>query len=185
MHGGLTHPRGLNAYSSSTVRPYHPYRGSHITHCKEENLHRMNDLNGLLESALDESQRESTTQTKVEKPQLSKSERVRLYLKQHPGVRNKDVVAALSHHGVKAADVANVKAQLKRKAEKNKGKSEPAAAKSAPVAAETAAPADSSNSIDATVGLDVLELGMEFIRKSGGVNEAQHVLNLIRRIRQI
>jgi len=151
----------------------------------------MNDLNGLLEQAIEDNGSTPTESAVTTKQELSKSGRIRLYMKQHPGVRNKDIVKALSHHGIKAADVANVKSQMKRKAAKQAGKSagtsKTAVTATAGTRATTPAPADVATvaTIDATVGLDVLEEGMEFIRKAGGINEAQHVLNLIRRIRSM
>ena len=113
---------------------------------------------------------------------MSKSARVRQYLEEHPEARNKDVAEALAPHGVRPADVANAKAQMKRKAAKEapaKAAATPKSVASKP--AETAA----EPTIDATIQLDLLEAGMEFIRKAGGVNEAQHVLNIVRRIRSL
>lgn len=114
----------------------------------------------------------------VESKPLSKSARVREYLKEHPNARNKEVAKILSQYGVRPADVANVKAILKKKAELN------------PVAqTEPPSSAPSSNAasamIDASVQLDLLENGIEFVRKAGGVNEALHVLGVIRRIRSL
>lgn len=138
----------------------------------------MNDLNSLLDYAVEET---PTKPPKMSEKDISKSERIRLYMKQHPGVRNKDVVSALSHHGVKAADVANVKSQLKRKAAKKvRTKSPPAPSSSTPAkSSEPAAP------VDASIGLGILEAGVAFVETAGGVAEAQHVLNVIKRIRAI
>lgn len=123
---------------------------------------------------------------------MSKSERVRRYLADHPEARNKDVAEKLAQYGVTAADVGNVKAQLKKKGGSVRGSKRastatPAASK--PQAATAAAkPAASNSAVDdlnAELGFDVIEAGVEFVKKAGGLNEAQHVLNLIRRIRNI
>lgn len=113
---------------------------------------------------------------------LSKSARVREFLEQHPGARNRDVAEALSSHGVTAADVANVKTQLKRKQEKA-GRMVKPKANAKPAAEAPSTPA--SPQLDATIQIDLLEAGVEFIRKAGGINEAQHVLGMIRRIQQL
>ena len=114
---------------------------------------------------------------------LSKSERIRRYMKENPEARNVDIAEALTEHGVTAADVASVKTQLKKKEEKrgalHSRNGSTASAKAAPASGSPAAEV----AIEAQVGLDVLEDGMEFIRKAGGMNEAQHILNVIRRIR--
>ena len=113
---------------------------------------------------------------------MSKSARVRQYLEDHPEARNKDIAEALAPHGVRPADVANTKAQMKRKAAKN---SPPKPAAAAASVAPKSPESSSEPTIDATIQLDLLEAGMEFIRKAGGVNEAQHVLNIVRRIRSL
>lgn len=142
----------------------------------------MNDLNSLLEHAVEDT---SPKPSKKNENSISKSERIRLYMKQHPGIRNKDIVSALSHHGVKAADVANVKSQMKRKAAK-KGKSKsPVKTKSAPATPIAATSAESPAGLDATIGLGVIEAGIAFVENAGGIAEAQHVLNVIKRIRSI
>lgn len=117
-----------------------------------------------------------------EKP-ISKSSRVREFLEEFPESRNKDIADALAEYGVRAADVANVKAQLKKKADKKaRNKATHAAANAAPAAAiKLAAVPD----IDATIELSLLETGVEFVRKAGGINEALHVLGVIRRIRSL
>ena len=45
---------------------------------------------------------------------LSKAQRIRLYMENNPGSRNKDIVEALKGFSVTAADVANVKSIAKR-----------------------------------------------------------------------
>ena len=113
---------------------------------------------------------------------VSKSARVREFLEQHPEARNKDVAEALSGYGVRAADVANVKANLRKKAEKAGKASKPKASKQEAPKKE---PAAADPVIDASIQLDLLEAGVEFVRRAGGLNEALHVLGVIRRIRSL
>ncbi|MEM9826030.1 MAG: hypothetical protein AAF958_05550 [Planctomycetota bacterium] len=119
------------------------------------------------------------TEPEIKKP-ISKSARVREYLAAHPHAQNKDVASALSGYGVRPADVANVKAILKRKAD---GGSSPAKKKK--VAAKPAVTAADPPQLDATIQLDMLDAGVEFIKKAGGINEAQHLIRLISRIRSL
>lgn len=116
---------------------------------------------------------------------MSKSARVREYLSEHPEARNRDVAEALSQYGVKAADVANVKANLRKKEAKAGKSSKPAKSSSAASPSSGKSEADAVAMIDASIQLDLLEAGVEFVRKAGGVNEAQHVIGVIRRIRSL
>jgi hypothetical protein len=120
--------------------------------------------------------------------QMSKSQRVRDYLEQFPEARNKDIAEALSKYGVRPADVANTKAQMKkREAKSGKKKTASSKEKVAAVAAavsQVKAPTTLPE-IDASVQLHLLEAGVEFVRKAGGINEAQHILGVIRRIRSL
>ena len=115
---------------------------------------------------------------------LSKSERIRRYLGRHPEARNRDVVDALDRYGVTAGDVSNVKRQLRNKAEESPAPARPAAA-----AASSPSPSpvadESTPEVDASIRLDVLDAGIEFVRKAGGYNEAQYVLSVIRRIQSL
>lgn len=111
---------------------------------------------------------------------ISKSARVREYLDKNPQARNKEVAVALADFGVRPADVANVKAILKKKGDSNEATSPRVASTSA-----TPSPGAASALIDASIQLDLLEAGIEFVRQAGGVNEAQHVLGVIRRIRSL
>jgi hypothetical protein len=116
--------------------------------------------------------------------QMSKSQRVRDYLEEHPEARNKDIADALEKYGVRPADVANTKAQMKKREAKS-GKKKPSASKeklSAAAIAE-AKPVATLPEIEVAVQLHLLEAGVEFVRKAGGVNEALHVIGVIRRIR--
>ena len=133
---------------------------------------------------------------------LSKSERIRRFLSDHPESRNKDVAEALASHGVKPADVGNVKQQLKKKAEKGNTGAGPsrrgrppktgagAAAKAIAGAKESnetpiGSLSNGNNSLDVAIGLDVLDSGIEFVKKSGGVSEAMYALNVIKRIKSL
>lgn len=126
---------------------------------------------------------------------LSKSERIRRFLRQHPEARNRDVVEALLAYGVTAADVGNVKNLLRKKEgggkpakgmRGGKGRVAPQA-KDAPVKAAVPAPGAGRGVAAATAefGFDSIEAGVEFIQKVGGLDEAQQILNLIRQIRSI
>ena len=150
----------------------------------------MSDLNSLIDNqsasaqaATSTSEAESSPATVSEpKKKISKSERIRQYMRQYPEARNKDISAALAQHGVTAADVGNVKTQLKQKAAKERQAASTTATRETSTAAIGTGPQTGS---DATIGMDVLEAGVEFIRKAGGINEAQYTLTLIRRIRSL
>ena len=150
----------------------------------------MSDLNSLIDNqsapapaASSTPATESSPATASEpKKKISKSERIRQYMRQHPEARNKDISAALAQHGVTPADVGNVKTQLKQKAAKERQAVSPTPRTETSTAAIGTAPQTDS---DATIGMDVLEAGVEFIRKAGGINEAQYTLTLIRRIRSL
>ncbi len=148
----------------------------------------MNDLNALVETAVKSAPHNAPKPSATNEAAISKSERVRRYLIQHPESRNKDVVQALAKFGVTVADVGNAKNQLKKKASKSaQGKRTATVVKSNADKASTAKiPSEPKPVIlDASIGLDVLEAGIEFINKAGGLNEAQYALNVIRRIKSI
>ena len=138
---------------------------------------------------------------------MSKSRRIREYLEAHPDARNRDVVTALEPFGVKAADVANVKAQ-----QKQRSGAEPAAAadgqpdaKAAPVAkrgrpkgarkarsaSATPAPAAKRTSSaaratsPAEIGLSEVDAAIQFIEQAGGIERARQIIDLVDRIRQM
>lgn len=150
----------------------------------------MNSLEQLVEDAAEAkgfnmAEHDRTT-AESDKP-ISKSARIRDFMKQNPEARNVDIAKALEVYGVKTADVANVKAQLKRKAGKpGKSKMNVRAVKTnKPDVAAAPANEAAEPAIEATIQLDLLESGVEFIRKAGGINEAIHVLGVIRRIRSL
>lgn len=116
---------------------------------------------------------------------ISKSARARDYIESNPDASRKDIVAALEIYGVTMADVANAKAAIKKKNEKKKvPKAKPTSSMNSVATKSETKPA-SQPSIDATIQLDLLEAGLDFIRKSGGINEAQHILSVVRRIRSL
>ncbi|MGB7325551.1 MAG: hypothetical protein WBD31_11825 [Rubripirellula sp.] len=130
-------------------------------------------------------------------PTISKSQRIRDYIAANPEARNKDIVTALDSFGIKVGDVASVKSKLKQQADKPAAKRrgrpkgpKKSGSKGASVSSPTkstmnpARPA-SATPTDATVGIEVLEECVEFIRKAGGINQAQNALDLIRRIRSL
>jgi len=116
------------------------------------------------------------------KQSISKVQRVRDYLGQNSAAKSRDVVTALTKFGVTSADVANAKTALKKKGKKTKRRSTKSASKRAQSKPRSA---QARVSIDARIELDLLEKGIEFFDKAGGMNEAQHVLNLINRIRSL
>jgi hypothetical protein len=103
---------------------------------------------------------------------LSKAQRIRSYLESHPEVRNKDVVSALDKYGVKAADVANVKSQMK-KAETS---AEPAKRTARSTASQSA---DNGPSLN----LKHLEAAVDFVALVGSVQAAQHLLIIVDRVK--
>jgi hypothetical protein len=141
----------------------------------------MNDLNSLVDEAAKSAGVDISSVSSTSSKNKSKSERVREYIAKHPEARNKEIAAALAKYSVSAADVGNVKTQLKKKAGKNASpaKSQSEAKPSSPSVAKK------DVLIDATIGLDVLDAGIEFINKAGGLNEAQYALNVIRRIKSL
>jgi len=111
-------------------------------------------------------------------------QRVRDYLSQNPAARNQDVVAALSTFGVTSADVANAKTAMKKKSKKAKRRTSKSASKSKQTQRKPSS-GNATVSVDAKIELDLLETGVEFVRKAGGMSEAQRILNLISRIRSL
>jgi hypothetical protein len=126
------------------------------------------------ESRLDyiESEEYSPTHMSYDMSDLSKAQRIRSYLESHPEVRNKDVVSALDKYGVKAADVANVKSQMK-KAETS---AEPAKRTARSTASQSA---DNGPSLN----LKHLEAAVDFVALVGSVQAAQHLLIIVDRVK--
>lgn len=108
-----------------------------------------------------------------EKP-VSKSQRVRDFLEDHPDAPAKEVIDALSEYGVTVADVSNVRSKLKQNKDKKKKSAGPAP--SAPVS-QKAAPAG--------IGIKALEAGVSFVREAGSIQSARELLLVIEEIRSI
>jgi len=109
--------------------------------------------------------------------ELSKAKRIREYLRNHPGARNKDAVEELGDFGVTAADVANVKSHQKRTQGSATKSSRPAKAK----VESTSSTALTSNG--PTINWKELEAGVAFVKIAGSVQRAQHLLIIIDQIK--
>jgi anion-transporting ArsA/GET3 family ATPase len=107
----------------------------------------------------------------------SKAQRIRAYMEANPEARNKDIVEALDKYDVKAADVANVKAHIKRTG----GEKTPA--KRGPVPSTAGAPAASTGSGFPNVNLKHLEAAVDFVKLVGSVQDAQHLLIIVERVK--
>ncbi len=107
----------------------------------------------------------------------SKAQRIRAYMEANPEARNKDIVEALEKYDVKAADVANVKAHMKR----TSGDKTPA--KRGPAPAAATAPAQSSSAGFPNVNLKHLEAAVDFVKLVGSVQDAQHLLIIVERVK--
>ena len=108
----------------------------------------------------------------------SKAKRIRDYLDNHPGARNKDAVESLGDYGVTAADVANVKSHQKRtEGATRKSSTAPPKAKPEP-SASTAL-----TSSGPTINWKELEAGVAFVKAAGSVQRAQHLLIIIDQIK--
>ncbi len=119
---------------------------------------------------------------------ISKSARARDYMESNPNASRNEVADALEIYGVTLADVANAKAAMRRKAERKSSPKTTKAKRAKSTVATDAKPeskAAANVTVDATIQLDLLDAGVEFIRKAGGINEAQHILSLVRRIRSL
>lgn len=140
----------------------------------------------------------------------SKSARIREYLDANPEARNRDIATALEAFGVKAADVANVKAQLKQKAasvgsvatlevvdgnpgkatktKKKAGRKPTKTSKKAAATRDevgTTAVANGRSAATADIGLAEVDAGISFIEQVGGVARARQIIDLVDRIRQL
>lgn len=106
----------------------------------------------------------------------SKAQRIRAYMEANPEARNKDIVDALEKYDVKAADVANVKAHIKRTSgDKTPAKRGPSTAATAPTAA--------TGSGFPNVNLKHLEAAVDFVKLVGSVQDAQHLLIIVERVK--
>lgn len=112
--------------------------------------------------------------------ELSKAQRIRLYMENNPEARNRDVVEALKQFSVTAADVANVKSIAKRQGGAvGSGRSEaPTPAPKRPVATST-----SITSPGSSITLPELEAGVAFVKTAGSIMRAKHLLIIIEQIK--
>jgi len=126
------------------------------------------------ESRLDyiESEQYSPTDMSYDMSDLSKAQRIRNYLDSHPEVRNKDVVSALEKYGVKAADVANVKSQMKK-----------ADTSAEPTKKASKSTASQSSDNGPSLNLKHLEAAVDFVALVGSVQAAQHLLIIVDRVK--
>ena len=112
--------------------------------------------------------------------ELSKAQRIRLYMENNPQARNRDVVEALKQFSVTAADVANVKSIAKRQGGGSSSRSE------APVATAAKRPVSPSTSISSpgsSITLPELEAGVAFVKTAGSIMRAKHLLIIIEQIK--
>lgn len=108
---------------------------------------------------------------------LSKAQRIRKHLEEHPEARNRDVVDALKQHKVTAADVANVKSLLKR--------SETKQAKGSSATKPNTVPPESTALVPAGGGMSLAELeaGVVFVKSVGSITRAKHLLIILESIK--
>lgn len=111
--------------------------------------------------------------------ELSKAKRIREHMDKHPEARNKDIVDALEGFGVTAADVANVKSQMKRAEGKASSKASAPKPKAAPAAANNTA----LTSTGPTINWRELDAGVAFVKAAGSIQRAQHLLIIIEQIK--
>lgn len=106
---------------------------------------------------------------------LSKAQRIRNYLSANPEARNKDVVEALEAYSVTAADVANVKSISKRNSEPSE--------RPPKEAGRTRSESTAITSPGSSITLPELEAGVAFVKASGSIMRAKHLLIIIEQIK--
>ncbi len=112
---------------------------------------------------------------------LSKAQRIRLYMENNPEARNRDVVEALQQFSVTAADVANVKSIAKRQGGGSFSSRSEAAA---PAAGKKVSSAGTGmTSPGASITLPELEAGVAFVKTAGSIMRAKHLLIIIEQIK--
>jgi hypothetical protein len=115
--------------------------------------------------------------------ELSKAQRIRLFMENNPGARNRDVVEALEQFSITAADVANVKSIAKRQGKSTSGRSSRVETP-APSAPKKAAPSNTSlTSPGSSITLPELEAGVAFVKSAGSIMRAKHLLIIIEQIK--
>lgn len=115
--------------------------------------------------------------------ELSKAQRIRLFMDSNPEARNRDVVEALQQFSITAADVANVKSIAKRQG-KSISQSVKRSETPAPSAPKKAAPSGTSlTSPGSSISLPELEAGVAFVKTAGSIMRAKHLLIIIEQIK--
>ena len=137
------------------------------------------DLVRDAENRKPESKNQNKTREGSMTKELSKAKRIREHMDKHPEARNKDIVDALEGFGVTAADVANVKSQMKRVEGKASSKASTPKAKAPPVAASNTA----LTSTGPTINWRELDAGVAFVKAAGSIQRAQHLLIIIEQIK--
>ncbi len=141
------------------------------------------------ESRIEELDESPTENLRSMNKEPSKAQRIRSYLEENPEARNRDVVKALAEYEIKAADVANVKSQMKRaeaKSESPRRRTAAAPAPSAPVATSTsnskATPIVTGDG-GPSLNLRDLEAAVSFVKTVGSIQAAQHLLIIVEQIK--
>ena len=123
-------------------------------------MERVVHLDDLIESIPEHLVEEAENRAKGIK--ISKRQRIRDYLTSHPHHSNKTIIEALKGHNVTASEVSNV-----RKLFRNRSISIPV----------------KNNQPQAAIGLSALEAGVAFVKASGSITNAKHLLLIIERIK--
>ncbi len=111
---------------------------------------------------------------------FSKSQRIRDFLLSNPGVRNRDVVSALSQFGVTPADVSNAKTHLKKLASKGRVR-----ANTLPTdvnGTEGTSESVPSSSIGA---MSEIEATLAYVRQVGSIDRARQLLAIFEQIHRL
>jgi hypothetical protein len=118
-----------------------------------------------------ETNKKPTADKKPEPAKVNKSQAVRDYLKDHPGVANKQVAEALTKQGIKITPdyVATVKGNMKAKKGKRKRRQK---------AAEVAA-------VKTGVGIAEIKAAFALLKHCGGIAEAREALTAAIEIQKI
>ena len=135
------------------------------------------DAESRREQAMEKEVLEATRNNPMSKD-LSKAQRIRNYLEAHPECRNKDVVVALEKYSVTAADVANVKSNMK----KSEANNSVAAVRRGPAPSAPVATSEVSEG-GPSLNLKHLEAAVDFIKLVGSVQAAQHLLIIVDRVK--
>jgi hypothetical protein len=115
--------------------------------------------------------KKSVTAKKPETAKVNKSQTVRDYVKEHPGVANKDVAEALSKQGIKLT--ANHVANIKSKMAAGKGKR-----KRRQKAAEVA-------SVKTGIGIPEIKAAFGLLKQCGGITQAKEALAAAAEIQKV